>query len=648
MRLKSIGVKITVPVVFVILITGIATIVIVHRTLQRTLIVALEEKGTSVCKYLAVASLEPVLVDDERYLQQLLSENKQSVSDLSYAFITDTDNNILAHTFPQGFPLHLLWANLITSPQQVNVEFLKIEEELIYDFAMPIVLDEKMIGTARVGLSQKSMKSALTNITAISIVIIISVLLVGILVAIGLTRIIVKPIRSLHHSTEIIGDGDLEHRIIIETGDEIEQLANSFNEMVEELARYRDHLEELVEERTEALRESERGLAEAQRIAHLGNWDWNIITNSLLWSDEIYRIFGLQPQEFGATYDAFLNSVHPDDREAVQEAVNRSVADPNVSYNIDHRVVRPDGSERVVHEQGEVIFDDTGKPTRMMGTVLDVTERVRAQEALRNTQAQLAQSEKMASLGMLVAGVAHEINTPAGAVNSMHDTLVRAIGRLRSALDTTDTRESGEYEEVNRLFKTIEDANRVIDLGMERVINIVERLRSFARLDEAELQRVDIHEGIEDTLTIMDHKLKQKAVVERNFGDIPPIHCYPGQLNQVYLNLLTNAIEAIEDEGKITITTFHRGDHVHIQFSDTGVGIPEEALRTIFDPGYTTKGAGVGTALGLSICYQIAKVHDGDILVESEVGKGTTFTVILPMTIDGEGKPAYTEHTGEG
>ncbi len=373
-----------------------------------------------------------------------------------------------------------------------------------------------------------------------------------------------------------------------------------------------------------ALRESEASLANAQRIAHLGNWDWNIEKNQLRWSDEIFRIFGLSPQEFGATYDAFLNSVHPEDRELVKKSVDEALNNKK-PYSIEHRIVRPDGSELFVHEHAEAFFDETGKPIRMSGTVQDITDHKRAEERLKETQAQLVQSEKMASLGALVAGVAHEINTPVGAISSMYDTLVRAIDKLDKICDK-------EPEEHQKIFKIIEDANRVMTSGMDRVTNIVRRLKSFARLDEVELQTVDIHEGIEDTLIIVHHELKHKAVVERNFGDIPLISCYPRQLNQVYLNLLVNAIQAIEDKGIITISTFQKNDHVYVQFKDTGIGIPKEALNKIFDPGYTTKGVGVGTGLGLSICYQIVKDHHGEILVESEVGKGSTFTIILPMT----------------
>ncbi len=252
---------------------------------------------------------------------------------------------------------------------------------------------------------------------------------------------------------------------------------------------------------------------------------------------------------------------------------------------------------------------------------------------LTQANAQLLQSEKMASLGMLVAGVAHEINTPVGAISSTYDTLVRAIDKLKTMVDDDASANPEQGGRTARVFKVIEDANRVITSGTARVNDIVQRLRSFARLDEAEFETVDIHEGIEDTLLLVQHELKNKATIERHYGNLPPISCNPRQLNQVYLNLLINAAQAIEQEGTITITTLRQGDNAHIQIADTGLGIPPESLQRIFDPGYTTKGVGVGTGLGLSICYQILETHRGNILVESEVGKGSTFTVVVPMTL---------------
>ena len=240
----------------------------------------------------------------------------------------------------------------------------------------------------------------------------------------------------------------------------------------------------------------------------------------------------------------------------------------------------------------------------------------------------------MASLGSLVAGIAHEINTPVGAISSMHDTLVRALRKLEATLNEEHPGVVTSSPSLQSALKLVQEANRVIESGTQRVTEIVRRLRSFARLDQAELKKADIHEGLEDTLALIHHELKHNIVVKRDYGDVPPISCYPGRLNQVFLNLLNNARQAILGKGEIRIRTSIRDDRVHIAVSDTGAGIAPENLRKIFDPGFTTKGVGVGTGLGLSICYQILRDHKGEILVESELGNGSTFTVVLPMDLD--------------
>lgn len=253
---------------------------------------------------------------------------------------------------------------------------------------------------------------------------------------------------------------------------------------------------------------------------------------------------------------------------------------------------------------------------------------------LEEAQAQLIQSEKMASLGQLVAGIAHEINTPIGAVSSMHDTLFRTLGKMRAIIESEMPPDCKQIPKLESIFKLIDDSDHVIKSGTDRVINIVTRLKSFARLDEADLKTVDIHEGIEDTLVLIHHELKHDITIKKNFGHVPPISCYPSQLNQVFLNLLVNSKQAIKDKGTISIETFVKSNKVHIVFADDGEGIPAKNLGKIFDPGYTTKGIGVGTGLGLSITYNIIQSHRGTIRVESEVGKGTTFTIALPMNLE--------------
>jgi len=260
-----------------------------------------------------------------------------------------------------------------------------------------------------------------------------------------------------------------------------------------------------------------------------------------------------------------------------------------------------------------------------------VEERTRE---VREKQAQLVQSSKMASLGSLVAGVAHEINTPVGAINSMNDTLMRAVEKLKNDLESCLAENRDEKTRILSSLQAVDDANKVIASGTDRVIEIVKRLRSFARLDEAELKNADINEGLEDTLAIIHHEIKHNITVHRNYGDIPRISCFPGHLNQVFLNIFINAKQAIKEKGEISITTYARDNRIFVEIKDSGEGIPEEKLDRIFDPGFTTKGVGVGTGLGLSICYQIIEDHRGEIKVESEPGKGTTFTVILPMDLE--------------
>jgi PAS domain S-box-containing protein len=251
---------------------------------------------------------------------------------------------------------------------------------------------------------------------------------------------------------------------------------------------------------------------------------------------------------------------------------------------------------------------------------------------LRQKQAQLVQSEKMAALGHLVAGVAHEINTPLGALKSNNNLLMRSTARIRDILKDPLIPESvRSHPDLSKLLSATEALNKVDETAIERIVKIVNSLRKFARLDEAEQDEVDIHEGLESTLTLVHHELKNRIEIHRDFGKLPQINCHPNQVNQVFMNILVNAAQAIEGKGDIYLRTFRQGDRAVFEIRDTGRGIAKADLQRIFDPGFTTKGAGVGTGLGLSIVYQIIKDHNGDIEVESEVGKGSTFRILLPI-----------------
>jgi two-component system, NtrC family, sensor kinase len=301
----------------------------------------------------------------------------------------------------------------------------------------------------------------------------------------------------------------------------------------------------------------------------------------------------------------------------------RGASDPHagmIGRSIDEVLQELGGKE---HAQHVPIRDQSGATIGEMWMLFD-----------EQHQAKVAQTEKMASLGMLVAGIAHEINTPIGAISSMHDTLIKAIEKMRGLLASEVGDALTQNPKIVQTLKIIEDSNRVISDGSSRVMGIVRRLRSFARLDEADLKDADVNEGIVDTLGLIGHELKRGNItVVKNLGSIPRIACYPGRLNQVFLNMLMNARQAIGGGGQITVSTWLDGGRVKVSIADTGVGIAPENLPKLFEPGFTTKGVGIGTGLGLSICHQICEEHHGAITVESEVGKGTTFTVEIPINL---------------
>lgn len=251
---------------------------------------------------------------------------------------------------------------------------------------------------------------------------------------------------------------------------------------------------------------------------------------------------------------------------------------------------------------------------------------------LRDTQAQLVQSGKMASLGNLVAGIAHEINTPLGAIHSNAGLTSRALSKVQSELgDGRISTIDDLRRQLGKPLQVLTDVNSVTIKASDRIDRIVKALRNFAQLDEPEQNRVDLHQGIESALTILPLPKEKNIHITKDFDELPLISCFPSQINQVFINLLSNAVEAIETEGIIKISTRREENWAIIEVSDTGCGIPAEEQDLVFDPGYTTKGVRVGTGLGLSICYRIIESHRGKIELSSKPEKGTVVTLRLPI-----------------
>jgi two-component system NtrC family sensor kinase len=272
-------------------------------------------------------------------------------------------------------------------------------------------------------------------------------------------------------------------------------------------------------------------------------------------------------------------------------------------------------------------------------------------EKLSMAQQQLLQSEKLASIGQLAAGLAHEINNPIGYIFSNFGTLETYIANLLKMLAVYEGVEpelaaSGSLENIKKMREQIEldflkeDVHSLMSESKEgilRVRKIVQDLKDFSRIDASqEWKRSNLHDGIDSTLNIVNNEVKYKADLVKEYGDIPEIDCLPSQINQVILNLVVNAAHAIQgNRGKITIRTGGADDLVWIEVADSGTGIAQENMTRIFDPFFTTKPVGQGTGLGLSLSYGIIQKHRGEIRVTSQVGKGTTFRVILPVSQPG-------------
>jgi signal transduction histidine kinase len=296
-------------------------------------------------------------------------------------------------------------------------------------------------------------------------------------------------------------------------------------------------------------------------------------------------------------------------------------------------------------------------------------ELAQAYRQLKSSQAQLVQSEKMASLGQMVAGVAHEINTPLGYVRNNIEVMQEFNAQLRemlaanSALVDALLDPNGSDVDVARQLSMIEDLRAMVDpqllfndidtlfgdttFGLTQISELVLGLKDFSRLDQANTDNVSLNDCVNNALLIAKNAIKNRADIIKQLGDIPKISCAPSQINQVLLNLFTNAAQAVEEGGKILIKTWADTTHVYVSVQDNGRGIDAANLKKIFDPFFTTKPVGEGTGLGLSISWQIIQQHGGNIRVASEIGKGTRFVIVLPLHAAVKNQPEATSHGTE-
>ncbi len=377
---------------------------------------------------------------------------------------------------------------------------------------------------------------------------------------------------------------------------------------------------------TEALKRSEASLASAQRIARLGSWELdltdpeNLEANKLHWSDETYRIFGLEPRKVPVTMEFFFNCVHPEHRQRIKEAMNHAFRN-HQTYDVEHRILLIGGEERIVRERAEFAFDEKGKAIQMRGIVLDMTER-------KNLEEQLRQSQKMEAIGQLAGGVAHDFN----------NILTVAHGHALLLLNEKN------------LSKAAKESAQHIAQAAERAARLTGSLLAISRRQVMERRRVDLNELINSMTMMLGRILGEDIALQLKYLPQPAfVDGDPGMLEQVLLNLAVNARDAMPKGGQLALEVSltdvratpppdgleaRAGKFICLSVIDDGVGMSPEQLRRIFEPFFTTKEAGNRTGFGLATVYGIVKQHQGWIEADSKPGDGATFRVFLPVSQD--------------
>lgn len=374
----------------------------------------------------------------------------------------------------------------------------------------------------------------------------------------------------------------------------------------------------------EALRASQARLVEAQRIAGIGSWELNLSTGKLTWSDEAYRIFELDPREFGASYEAFLATVHPEDRELVDRTYTEAV-EQRKPYDMVHRLLLRDGRVKYVHERAETHYGSDGRPVRSLGTAQDITEQRQAEQTRQALEAQLRQAQKMEAIGTLAGGIAHDFNN-----------ILTAIMGHAELLGQDLPPDPALREEVDGILG-----------ASQRARDLVQQILTFSRRRVQERKPIALQPVVLEALRMLRATLPTTIEIRAEVSsEAAVVMADATQVYQVVINLCGNAAHAMRDHGGIlsvscggvqvdeAFASAHRGlrpgRHVLLTVSDTGHGMDPQTVERIFDPFFTTKGPGEGTGLGLAVLHGIMQAHDGLVTVHSQPGKGTSFNLYFP------------------
>ncbi|MCD4779911.1 MAG: PAS domain S-box protein [Candidatus Omnitrophica bacterium] len=548
-----------------------------------------------------------------------------------------------------------LWGQKINDPEVASPRMVTKEQYLpdiqetvkIIIYPLNIRVHQKP-WTFWLGISLNSVKEAKHALLRISILVCAAIVLFLVLFSFYLSKGITAPIKKLAYTAEIIGRGDLNKRVEITAKNELGEFAQSFNTMAEKLQKSMVSVQELKAEKKRF-----QDVAEST-----GDWIWEVDNKGkyVYASPVVEKVLGYKPEEMRGKL--FYDFFHPDEKENLKKETLEFLDKKIPFKDFQNRNIKKNGAVVIVETTGVPIFSEEGSFLGYRGVDRDITERKKVEEdlkkayhQLKQTQKQLIQSEKMAGIGQLAAGVAHEINNPAGFVMSNLDHLQLNIQKFNAIIlvleEFIQNNMPQDPEKLKALQDRLHEVKAENDLeyfkedlpelvseclsGMNRIKNIVSNLKNFTHPGTEGYVSTNLNNNLENALSLVFNELKYKCEIIKEYGELPKIKINTQQIEQVFINILINASQAIEKKGTISLKTYVQDENICIEIADDGKGVSQEGIDKIFDPFFTTKGVGEGTGLGLSIVYGIIKEHNGQIDVESRIDKGTKFIIKLPV-----------------
>ena len=648
----------------ILLVSSVVATGIICLNQDRLLERFLKNKAHDLGSYVAKLSSEALLSNDTVQLDAIVREAIKD-DDIVYAFIQDAQGQILTSQFASIDYIDLQKKSIVPDlPPDAGilqiVAALKTREEIL-EISTAVEVGDQRIGRVTVGISEAHIDAQLRRTTLFVLALnIAAAFAAGAVLFLVSRRMILTPIKELAQATGFLARGELDTRVQVKAYGEVRMLVEAFNQMAQDLKKStvsKEYVDNIIGSMNETLIviSCQGSVVRMNKAACrlLGYEEEELIDQPIeviLSEEPGGRASLLESLREQGNLAETEKTYHANDGRRIPVLFSASEIRTGagmlgyvcVAYDITNRKL---AEKMLLQAQAELLTNHEVLKQLYAQRSAQAEELTKAYAELKTTQAQMIQNEKLASIGQLAAGVAHEINNPIAFINSNLGTLGKYFGRILSFLEIQgkafgalqNAEIEAELAQERRRLKLdhiLEDTGRVVEEsqdGVQRITKIVNGLKMFARKDEEQQQEADINAGLESTISVIWNELKYKVTLHRVTGEIPKIRCYPGQLNQVFMNLLVNASQAIENKGEITVATREEDGNVVVSISDTGSGMPESVLQHIFEPFFTTKEAGKGTGLGLSISYDIVKKHNGEITVESEVGKGTTFKVSLPI-----------------